>query len=413
MKHIIQKSFLALATVVLGLSVLALRTNAVGGGSATLSLSPASGSYTTGNTISVAIYENSGTDQVNAVQANLTYPASLLSCSDSSVSSSSAFGVSAQSTCGSGSAQIARGTTTAVSGSQLVATVTFTAASAGTATITFAGGSAVLRSSDNGAETLTTNPASYSLSAPAPPPSGGGSSSGGATGGSGTSSGTSGSSGSSTKTTSSSSSSSSGAPAAPTSPTAPAAPTTLTISDISATNVSANSATINWTTSVAATSEVDYGETTRYVATAVSKSLTKNHSVSLTSVKLLPSKTYHYVVKSVDANGQIVTSKDQTFTTIAAAPAAAAKKNGSLLPVVIVIVLALAALGAGFFVKNRRGGGGTGGGGGHSVLADYQPTTTPHTPPANSPSSTTQAAPTVISPNATIHPTNQSMPPKL
>lgn len=303
MKLISQKMTSIVAGLLLLLATLIPMTaQASGGGTATLSLSPASGSYTTGGTISVGIYEDSGSDSVNAVQANLTYNSSLLSCSSSSIQNSSAFGIAAQSSCGSGTVQIARGTITPVTGSQLVATINFTASAAGTAAINYAGGSAVVRSSDNGNETLTTVGASYAISAPAvtPPPS---------TSGSGTTS------SSTPKTTpkSSTPTPTSSQPAATSS--TPAAP--FTISNIKVTNLSDKTATVTWQTSAAASSEVDYGTSTSYGLSVVDNNLVTNHYVVIDPDTLKASSTYHFLVKSYNASHQLVTSQDTVFATMA------------------------------------------------------------------------------------------------
>src|SRR5262249_41924482 len=117
-----------------------------------LYLTPASGTVLNGNTVDVAIHENSDTKTVNAVQANLTYdPAKLQFVSISSAGT--AFPLVAQSTGGSGTVQIARaitGGSAPVSGDQLVATVTFKAIVGGTtAAVSFGSGSAVVSSTDN------------------------------------------------------------------------------------------------------------------------------------------------------------------------------------------------------------------------------------------------------------------------
>ncbi len=125
------------------------------GPSATMSLTPASGSYANGATITVTIYEDSGANAVNGVQANLTYPASKLQYVSSSNSTSTAFPTSLQNTGGGGTVQIAAGNLSASStGSQLVATVTFTAIATGSASIAFDNGSAVALTS-NGTDILT------------------------------------------------------------------------------------------------------------------------------------------------------------------------------------------------------------------------------------------------------------------
>src|SRR3989344_5362988 len=131
MKHIIRSLLLgvvlAFPLVSASVPVLAATAN--------LYLSPASGSVSKGSILTVNIRENSGSEPVNSVQANLSYPANLLDFV--SINSSSAWGVVAQNSGGSGSVQIARGALPAVSGDQLVARVRFRGKTdSGTARIT-------------------------------------------------------------------------------------------------------------------------------------------------------------------------------------------------------------------------------------------------------------------------------------
>ena len=69
-------------------------------GTATMSITPASGSYTVGNTISVVVNENSGSVGINTVEADLSYNASQLQYVSSAMSSS--FDTSVQNSGGSG-----------------------------------------------------------------------------------------------------------------------------------------------------------------------------------------------------------------------------------------------------------------------------------------------------------------------
>jgi len=95
--------------------------------------------------------------------------------------------------------------------------------------------------------------------------------------------------------------------------------TAPTISVVAATGVSATSATIGWTTSEAATSQVQYGPTTAYGAvTAVDPALVVAHAVVLTG--LAPSTRYYYRALSTDGAGNARTGSRLSFTT---APAAA------------------------------------------------------------------------------------------
>ena len=88
-----------------------------------------------------------------------------------------------------------------------------------------------------------------------------------------------------------------------------------TITGVGANNITGTSATINWTTSQPATSQVQYGPTTSYgSSTPVDSSLVTTHSQNLTG--LTPGVTYHYRVLSSNTNGSS-TSQDFTFTTLA------------------------------------------------------------------------------------------------
>lgn len=87
------------------------------------------------------------------------------------------------------------------------------------------------------------------------------------------------------------------------------------ISGVGAGNITGTSATINWTTSQPATSQVQYGPTASYgSSTTVNSSLNTTHSQALTG--LTPGVTYHYRVLSSNENGSS-TSSDFTFTTLA------------------------------------------------------------------------------------------------
>ena len=133
-----------------------------------LTLSPASATVSSGSTLSVQIWEDSGTQNVNAVQANLTYPADKLSFVNVD-STNTGFGVDAQSSGGNGTVTIAKGSTTPVQGKFLVATVNFTSLSSSankhksTATISFAPGTALLSSTTNSDILAATYGGNYTL----------------------------------------------------------------------------------------------------------------------------------------------------------------------------------------------------------------------------------------------------------
>ena len=88
----------------------------------------------------------------------------------------------------------------------------------------------------------------------------------------------------------------------------------VAITGIKVTDVVVNGGTVNWSTSVPATSSVDYGVSTHYGFTSGSGDLTTTHSVKLQSV-FAGNDTVHYNITSRDANGNAGTSGDNTFTT--------------------------------------------------------------------------------------------------
>src|SRR5690242_15869063 len=116
--------FLSAATVTV-LALTPLVTGTAFASAASLSLSPSASSVVNGSSVTVSIYENSGAEPVNAVQANFSYSASLLQFV--SINNAAAFPVAAQSTGGGGSVAIARAAYTGVTGNNLVASVQFKA----------------------------------------------------------------------------------------------------------------------------------------------------------------------------------------------------------------------------------------------------------------------------------------------
>jgi len=148
----------------------------------TIYLTPASQTFGPGTSFSVQVRENSGTTAVNAIQANLSYNPSLLTFVSISTTGT-AFGVTAQSSGGSGAVNIALGVSggsPAVTGDQLVATINFTTTTTGgTATVPFTTGTALVSSTTNtnilpslsstagGSFTTDTAPPTVSITAPA------------------------------------------------------------------------------------------------------------------------------------------------------------------------------------------------------------------------------------------------------
>lgn len=92
------------------------------------------------------------------------------------------------------------------------------------------------------------------------------------------------------------------------------APGSLTATGIQASTITTTSAIILWTTANTATSNVEYGTTTAYGATATASGTRTSHQIALSS--LANGTLYHYRVTGTDLTGQSYTSADQTFTTL-------------------------------------------------------------------------------------------------
>jgi Bacterial Ig domain/Purple acid Phosphatase, N-terminal domain len=76
----------------------------------------------------------------------------------------------------------------------------------------------------------------------------------------------------------------------------------------------ATSARVNWTTDMLADAQVEFGVTTTYGSmTPIDARVAWSHEMQLTG--LLPATTYHYRVRSRDANGALAVSDDSTFGT--------------------------------------------------------------------------------------------------
>ncbi len=126
-------------------SIIIFKSHAAG--SSSLTLSPASGSYTVGSTLTVSVNETS-TDSVNAVEADLTYNSSQLQFTGASCSTT--FSLTAEATGSGGTVNLAcaRENTT-VTGAQTVGTVSFTVLSGvSSSIISFASTSQIVNESN-------------------------------------------------------------------------------------------------------------------------------------------------------------------------------------------------------------------------------------------------------------------------
>src|SRR3989442_961317 len=87
----------------------------------------------------------------------------------------------------------------------------------------------------------------------------------------------------------------------------------LTISNVQASNISANSAVVTWQTSNSANSRVDYGTTMNYGSSVSDGSNVRSHSLTING--LSNNTSYHFKASSTDLFGQTSASVDSTFTT--------------------------------------------------------------------------------------------------
>jgi hypothetical protein len=96
----------------------------------------------------------------------------------------------------------------------------------------------------------------------------------------------------------------------------PSTPAPLGVSGVFAGSITTTGASISWTTNNPASSQVAYGITPSYGSlTPNDPTLVTAHSVALTG--LAPATTYHYQVRSQDAQLTSASSGDLTFTTAA------------------------------------------------------------------------------------------------
>jgi hypothetical protein len=283
--------------------------------SPSMSLTPSSATVAIGDTVNVNVYEDSGTQDVNGVQAHLSYNANIFDFI--SITSSPAFSTDTSGTGGgSGAVRIERGAFPAVTGNQLVGTVTLKAKAGGTSALSFDSASYVWPASGPQANTpiaVTGTNGSYTVPSPPPPPTPPPSPTP-----------TPSPAPSPTPSPSKKPTSPSPSPKPSPSPTPTPSPTPSpsaadttapTISDVTVSDIGISSALISWKTSEPATSEVDYGITTNYELTNGNAIYVTDHKLNLNYKLLNPDTLFHFKVKSIDAAGNIANSQDQTFAT--------------------------------------------------------------------------------------------------
>jgi len=179
-KHTLKLRYAVLLTVLVMLVTGALSQVARAAGTASFTLTPNSGTYSVGSAFTVTVYETSqASDNVEGVQANLTYNAANLRCDSVSVSDT-AFTYQAQKACSGGTVNIGEAAGSTVSGQQLVGIISFTVLGAGSASVSIASGSDIQNSSQSSVWSGTKATATFTLANPAPSGGGGSGSSGGA-----------------------------------------------------------------------------------------------------------------------------------------------------------------------------------------------------------------------------------------
>lgn len=228
----------------------------------TLSLSPSSGTFSKGQVIKVNVNVSTGGEYVNAVQANVVYPADKLKFSSVSTGGS-VLSIIAEKGGGGGYVKIGGGTPTpGFSGNKFIGSINFVALTdSGNAVLSFAGDSVILRDSDNSNIYSGGTTASYTLKA-----------------------------GSSDDT--------SEAPKV----TPTIALEKLSISNLQVTEVDKKSAKVSWTTNIESDSFVEYGFTEVFEFNSKSTQLVTNHEIDLGEY-LIPGTTFKVRVKSVDSQG--------------------------------------------------------------------------------------------------------------
>ncbi|OGY25375.1 MAG: hypothetical protein A2Z11_00780 [Candidatus Woykebacteria bacterium RBG_16_43_9] len=229
-------------------------------------LSPGGATIAQGSSFSVSVRVNTGGKSVDSVQANLSYQTDKLDFIGISYGGTE-FEIQAESSGGSGSVRMGRGTLSAKSGDVLVGTITFSAkVNSGSAAVSFTSGTVAVKA---GATVVSaTSGGTYSFTKPTP-----------------------------------------AAKPKPKDKTAPK------ISDVKVTDIGLEKATVTWKTNEETNSSVEYGPTKSLGLLVSSSKLTTTHKIALSSKILIPGTKFYYVVKSKDTAGNEAKSKLTSFKT--------------------------------------------------------------------------------------------------
>ncbi len=140
--HVRHIAVVIIGTALLGQSIMVVGTAQAAGNDRIYLTQPPSAVFV-GQDTTVELRETSNAEQINAVQANITYPVANLQFVGID-DTGSAFGVSAQKSGNNGLIVVARGNTTPLTGDKLVAKLTFKPITAGSVTIAVEGGTSAL-----------------------------------------------------------------------------------------------------------------------------------------------------------------------------------------------------------------------------------------------------------------------------
>jgi len=260
-------------------------------GSATMYLSPASGSVESGSNITLSVYENSGSEPVNTVKSAVNYDASKFDYV-SIDASGSGFEMPTPDSISSGSIVISRGTITPKTGAVFIFRFTLRAkAGSGNSSVTIdksnsfvvavAGTTDILTTVQNGSYTLTTPVTPTTPSTPAP-------------------------------TIPSKKTPSTKTPATNNTSTDTVTPK---ISKEVSVNAGFNTVTLSWETDEPVRGTVEYGPTKDLGLSVSSSELTAKPTLTLDFKNVRPGTSYFYRVKSSDAAGNVLTGDITTFQT--------------------------------------------------------------------------------------------------
>ena len=103
----------------------------------------------------------------------------------------------------------------------------------------------------------------------------------------------------------------------------------VTISGVSVSAVTTTSAAVSWTTSMGASSLVNYGATSAYGSNVSDPTLVTSHSLTISSLRC--NSTYHYQITSTVGAGNSASTSDATFTTSACGGPVSDDFQGSVL----------------------------------------------------------------------------------